>query len=132
MPVGVNPFPGDIGEAADALISLTNLMSFEVELNYSAHALWLKPRTNPPPPRIEKAGLEIKPSGNEGTVVHIATGSPAQNGAWKAGDRVCAVDGVQFNKVTSEWKYSADGKEVWITMCDGSLRSLNLKTYYRP
>jgi predicted aspartyl protease len=74
---------------------------------------------------------------NEGRlrVLHVMRGSPAQQGGWRAGDLICAVDGDAVPRATSgsidtAWSAGAPGRTVRLDLCDGTSRALTLRRFY--
>jgi len=111
------------------------LTRFRVLFDYAHGCLWLEPgpEQNAPFPR-DRAGLTFRRDGDALVVAFVAPGSPAAGAGWREGERVTALDGEPVGpnwwRVTARWTRAADGTTVRLTLADGSLRTLVLKTYY--
>lgn len=81
------------------------------------------------------SGLQLAATGGELHVLHVMRGSPAEATGWRAGDRICAVDGGRTNASAdpasyTRWLVGPPGTVVALTMCDGRSRTLTLRRFY--
>ena len=81
------------------------------------------------------SGLLLDFTGNALRVLHVMRGSPAEQGGWRAGETICAADGVAVaDQVRSsgavDWAVGAPGRTVRLTLCAGGERPLTLRRFY--
>jgi hypothetical protein len=80
------------------------------------------------------SGLLVELTGTALRVVHVMRGSPAAAAGWKAGEEICAADGVTIaddaRDGAIEWTIDAPGRTVRVGMCDGTERRLTLADFY--
>lgn len=82
------------------------------------------------------SGLQLGLAGKELRVLHVMRNSPAEATGWKAGDRICAVDGATVADnpaaaaANSQWLFGAPGTVVQLTTCTGETRALTLRKFY--
>lgn len=116
-----------------ATVGLGIINRYSIVLDLPASRLWLEPAENLPARLIDRSGLALAPEATALRVLYVSRGSPALESGWKAGDRICAVNGSPIDgadpKVT-EWAKGPAGSIVELTMCGGEVRRLTLKTYY--
>lgn len=68
-------------------------------------------------------------------VLHVMRGSPAAASGWRAGDRICTVDGDPITtdydgSAVSQWSVGQPGRVVTLGRCDGTTRSITLGHFY--
>jgi len=68
-------------------------------------------------------------------VLMVAPGSPAEQGGWKEGMEIVAIDGQKIDaayrhSTLSRWATQAAGTRVTLTLADHSTRVLVLADYY--
>jgi len=111
------------------------LQRYRVLLDPGAGRMVLQPgkAIAQPVPR-STSGLLIEFTGVALRIVHVMRGSPAAAGGWKAGEQICAADGVSAvddaKDGTIEWTIGAPGRTVRLTLCDGTERDLTLADFY--
>lgn len=111
------------------------LQRYRVLLDPRAGRMVLQPgrHVTAPFPR-STSGLLVEFTGTALRVVHVMRGSPAEAGGWKAGELICAADGVAASEDAKdgaiEWTIGAPGRTVRLALCDGSQRSLTLADFY--
>lgn len=118
---------------AEALIGLGIIGRYSVVLDLPMSRLWLRPATNPPERSIDRSGLALAPEPTGLRVLHVSRGSPASETGWKAGECICAVNGKPIEGAdpqVTEWAKGPAGTTLELSMGDGSLRLLTLRTYY--
>jgi C-terminal processing protease CtpA/Prc len=76
--------------------------------------------------------LEAEPGKLE--VVYVMRNSPAASAGWRAGERICAVDGAPLPPHAAlpadDWPQGMPGRTVRLKMCDGVERTLTLRRFY--
>lgn len=80
------------------------------------------------PPLKSTSGLLLERRGAALVVLHVMKGGPGELNGWRAGERICSVDGV--TPPTGDWPAGGPGRTVALGMCDGETRSLTLRTFY--
>ena len=68
-------------------------------------------------------------------VLHVMRGGPAAADGWLAGDEICAVDGTTIGPGYATgplvaWSVGTPGRQVALTLCDGTVRTLALRRFY--
>jgi Aspartyl protease/PDZ domain len=68
-------------------------------------------------------------------VIHVMKGGPAAATGWKNGDEICAVDGQPITATfattpLARWSAGEPGRVVTLGLCDGTTRTLTLKSFY--
>ena len=68
-------------------------------------------------------------------VLHVMAGGPAAVAGWRAGEEICAVDGVPIaadyaTSPLARWTAGAAGRTVALTLCGGTTRQLTLRQFY--
>ena len=80
------------------------------------------------------SGLLVAQEGTRLKVLHVMRNSPAAESGWRAGVQICAIDGIGVADADSSaiqgWSVGAPGRQVRLTLCDGSERSLTLARFY--
>ncbi|MBO9624464.1 MAG: aspartyl protease family protein [Sphingomonas sp.] len=81
------------------------------------------------------SGLLLDYTGKALRVLHVMRGSPAEQGGWRAGETICAADGVSVaDQVrasgTVDWAVGPPGRTVRLTLCGGGDRTLTLRSFY--
>lgn len=130
--VDVRTQPASFAGQVDGLLGTAILERYDMVLDVGANMLWLRPLATPPARRIERSGLALVPDGTAMKVLQVSSGSPAV-GTWKAGDRLCRVDGHAVDPASPtalDWRNGPEGSVVDLETCDGTHRPLTLKRYY--
>lgn len=118
-------------------VGMPLLGQFDIVLDVSQGRLWL--RSAPPRTRLpmlkDRSGLGLAASATDLTVVHVASGSPAAQAGWAAGEHVVAVngrpiDGAYTRGLLWQWRYGQAGTQVTLKLADGTTRTLMLADYY--
>jgi len=81
-----------------------------------------------PLPR-DRSGLTTAVRGGKRVVRFVAPGSPAEAGAWKAGDVIIDIDGRGIDP-ENHWGEAAVGRTVTLTLEGGERRRLTLADYF--
>ncbi|UIJ46714.1 aspartyl protease family protein [Sphingomonas cannabina] len=87
-------------------------------------------------PLKSTSGLLIALQGRSLRVLHVMRNSPAAAAGWRAGERICAVDGVPIPAdylatPLAAWPAGAPGRTVRLGLCDnGGDRTLTLARFY--
>ncbi|MFL9841278.1 aspartyl protease family protein [Sphingomonas sp. ST-64] len=80
------------------------------------------------------SGLLVTPEGGSLRVLHVMRNSPAAASGWRAGARICAIDGIAVADAEASaiqgWSVGTPGREVRLTLCDGGERTLTLARFY--
>ena len=129
--------PG-LSSHAPANIGLQVLSRFHLVIDFGGGRRWMAPYADAAgrPFRKNRAGLMVTPDGPGKLIVdHVARGSPAERGGWKAGDRVTAIDGraIAADYAATEaslWVYGPAGRTVTLTTGDGRVKKVTLADYY--
>jgi Aspartyl protease len=112
------------------------LMRYRVLIDMRAGRLVLAPGpgVDAPVPR-STSGLLLAWQPGRFDVLHVMRGSPAAEGGWRVGEAICAQAGVPV-PVTgaagqlADWTAGAPGRQVELTLCDGTRRTLTLRAFY--
>lgn len=112
-------------------------MRFESVIDMGREQLWLRPigaRMTAPFQR-DRSGLGLAFKGDALEVVHVGRASPAEATGFRVGERILRVDGARVDAAfmsspAAEWRNGTAGRKVRLTMADGSVRELVLRTYY--
>ena len=87
------------------------------------------------PPLRSTSGLLLTLAGDRLRVLHVMRGGPAAAAGWQAGETICRVDGQPIapdyaaSRLAS-WSVGAPGRSVLLDMCDGTARTLTLRSFY--
>ncbi|MBF5043509.1 hypothetical protein FGE12_14010 [Aggregicoccus sp. 17bor-14] len=118
-------------------LGLQVLGRFRMITDYARDTMLLVPdaRAVARPFDKDRAGLALLPHGEYLEVLLVSPGSPAAAAGWKKGERVVAIDGQRVAQGYSgtplaKWRYAPAGKQVSLTLADGTTRSLTLQDYY--
>lgn len=130
---GEGGFSASVGAAGR--LGTGMLLRYRVLLDPRAGRMILAPgKARPAQVPRSTSGLLVEFTGTALRVVHVMRGSPAAEGAWKAGDLICSADGVSVAEDVKdglvEWTIGVTGRTVRIGLCDGSERNLTLRTFY--
>ena len=112
------------------------LMRYRVLLDPRAGRMVLLPEPGAAGPAIRStSGLLFAYSEGALAVAHVMRGSPAAESGWKAGERICAADGVLVAEDVAgdglvDWGVGAPGRTVRLTLCNGAERRLTLRRFY--
>jgi hypothetical protein len=134
------PDPADSALNSDRMggnIGLPVFSRFRLLTDYAQNAIWLVADPNAvaqPFPR-NRAGVIALPAGDRLKVLMIAPRSPAEQGAWKEGTEIVAIDGHRIdasyrNSPLSRWATQAAGTHVVLTLADGSTKEIVLADYF--
>lgn len=129
--------PG-LSSRAPANIGLQLLSRFRLTIDFAGDRIWMAPYPDAVTRAFRKnrTGLSLTPQGPGSLAVdHVALGSPAARGGWKAGELITALDGqpIAPDYMASDaslWIYGAAGRTVRLTLADGTERSLTLANYF--
>ncbi|WP_374472043.1 aspartyl protease family protein [Phenylobacterium sp.] len=123
--------------AAPVNVGLGLLSRFRVTVDFTGGRLWLQPYPGAAraPFRKNRAGLWTVNEGDRLRVTHVAPGSPAAAAGWRVGSAITAIDGQPITPGFGltplfGWINGPAGREVALTLDDGSRRVLRLKDYY--
>lgn len=112
------------------------LVRFRVLMDPKAGRMVLRPGAAfaMPVPK-STSGLLVELRGGQLNVVHVMRGSPAATQGWKAGERICAADGVPVSDQigvagASDWTAGRPGRTVRLKLCSGPERQLTLAQFY--
>jgi len=112
------------------------LMRYRILLDPRAGRMILRPDPAAAGPALRStSGLLFAYAEGTLTVVHVMRGSPAAEGGWKPGERICAADGVPVAEDVAgdglvDWGMGAPGRIVRLTLCSGTERTLKLRRFY--
>ena len=128
---------GNLSSKAPANVGLPLLARFHLTIDFAGERIWLTPQADARtrPFRKNRTGLALAPGDGRLMVIHVARGSPAEKGGWRAGDVVTAIDGRApppdyGSSEASLWVYGPAGRAVTLTLADGRRRTLTLADYY--
>ena len=120
-----------------ANVGLPILSRFRLLVDFAAARIWLKsvPVLRSRPFDINRSGLGVSIMPDRLIVRHIARGSPAEQGQWKIGDIITAVNGRAIDSGYSlspraRWSYEAVGTPVKLRLSTGENRTIVLAEYY--
>lgn len=87
------------------------------------------------PPLRSTSGLLLALADDRLRVLHVMRGGPAAAAGWKAGETICRVDGQPIApdyaaSRLANWSVGAPGRSVLLGMCDGTARTLTLRSFY--
>jgi predicted aspartyl protease len=99
--------------------------------DYPGQALWVFPAERASPFPRNRTGLSLTPlAGGGWTVIHVARGSPAARGPWKAGQTVAKVDGRPAFLAGEAFVDHPSGTRVTYEMADGAVRVIERSDFY--
>jgi hypothetical protein len=129
---GFSNATGTAGRIGSAL-----LQRYRVLLDPAARRMVLSPgRTADREPLRSTSGLLVSYEQTALRVLHVMRNSPAATGGWKAGERICTIDGADLpaDYLTSQlaaWPAGTPGRTVTLGLCDGGGdRVLTLARFY--
>lgn len=129
---GYSTLTGTAGRVGTGL-----LQRYRVLLDPGARRIILSPgRTADAMPLKSTSGLLLSYEGRALRVIHVMKNSPAAAAGWRAGERICAIDGAALpdDYRTSRlglWPADMPGRVVRLTLCDGGPeRRLTLAKFY--
>lgn len=87
------------------------------------------------PVQRSTSGLLVAAEGEALRVIHVMRGGPAEAQGWRAGERICAINGLPIpaNYGTSQlanWSVLPAGNTVRLGLCEGGERRLALARFY--
>ncbi|HWK35670.1 aspartyl protease family protein [Sphingomonas sp.] len=113
------------------------LQRYRVLIDPGARRMVLAPgKTVDRTPLKSTSGLLIAHEGHALRVLHVMRNSPAEAAGWRAGERICAIDGAALppDYLTSSvaaWPAGNPGRTVRLGLCDnGGDRTLTLARFY--
>ncbi len=112
------------------------LQRYRVLLDPAAGRMVLQPGPDADrPPLRSTSGLLVRVEPDRLDVLHVMRGSPAADTGWKAGERICAIDGVAITASytgtpLAAWSIGTPGRIVALRLCDGTARTLILRLFY--
>ncbi len=120
----------------DGLVGLGFLRRFHVALDYPAGTMrYALADRAPAPPVRSTIGVQAGPDGAGLAIVHVMANSPAARAGWKAGERICAVEGAAIDNSRPQsgpnpWNVAKAGTRVAFQFCDGTARTLIARDFY--
>ncbi|MFD1786287.1 aspartyl protease family protein [Sphingomonas floccifaciens] len=113
------------------------LQRYRVLLDPKARRMILSPgKSADRMPLKSTSGLLLSYEGKALRVLHVMRGSPAARDGWRAGDRICAIDGAKLpddyrTNPVGQWPAGTPGRTVRLGLCDGGPeRALTLAAFY--
>jgi hypothetical protein len=90
---------------------------------------------DPKPPLRSTSGILLGVAKDRLNVLHVMRGGPAAAAGWRAGETICAIDGVPVPADYAEnrmaaWSIGAPGTVVRLKLCGGEERRLTLRRFY--
>ena len=87
------------------------------------------------PPLRSTSGLLLGVEQDRLKVLHVMANGPAATAGWKAGETICAIDGIAIPRDYSAdpiagWSAGSPGRTVRLTPCGGGERLLTLARFY--
>lgn len=126
---GAQPYAVRVGVAGR--IGSGWLMRFHVLIDPGAARLVLAPGPDwAAPVARSTSGLLLGEADDALEVLHVMRGSPAEAGGWRAGERICAVNGVAVAEAAPDWLAAPGGTVVALRRCDGGERRMTLRAFY--
>jgi hypothetical protein len=119
-----------------ASVGMGVLARYNFILDAPTGRLWLRPRTNPPPPSPKSTvGVQGTYKADRIAILHIMANSPAEQAGLRAGDEICAVNG---EKIVDGWSHAPmrswgvrpPGQSYAITLCSGRVVRLVSAAFY--
>jgi hypothetical protein len=105
------------------------LKRYHVLLDPGAGHMILSPGPEADMPSVRStSGLLVEAQGAALVVLHVMKGGPGEAAGWRAGERICSVDGA--SPPASDWPAGEAGRTVTLGLCDGSERRLTLAAFY--
>ena len=118
-------------------IGMPILSQFRVITNYKQSRLYLisHARTNLTRLPRNRSGLRVLHDGGGLRVLLVARDSPAEQGGWRVGERIVAINGHPVDESywsgdLWRWAEGPVGTKVMLTLADESSRELELNDYY--
>ncbi|MEL6060610.1 MULTISPECIES: retropepsin-like aspartic protease [unclassified Methylobacterium] len=137
VPVQIEGEGGDAQpEGFDGMIGLGLLQRLHAVLDVPAGTFLYAADTATPKPLVRSTiGLQTGWDGGGVVVRHVMANSPAASGGWRAGDRICAVDGAPVtqraaNHAAYPWSVKPAGTKLTFRLCDGTERALVAQDFY--
>ena len=131
-PKGYSTLTGTAGRVGTGL-----LQRYRVLFDPRARRIVLSPGPSADtPPLKSTSGLLLSYDDRSLRVVHVMKNSPAAGAGWRAGERICSVDGTRLpadyrSSTLGTWPAGQPGRVVRLGLCDGGAkRSLTLATFY--
>lgn len=136
--VTVQDVPAEIysawtSDGSPANIGMPLLAGRRLVLDFGHDILWRSPESAAL--RRDRSGLGLAVKSDRLVVMHVAAGSPAEAGGWKASDQIVEVDGHPVDRTYNSgglwrWRYGPEGTLVHLKRADGTDRKLRLSDYY--
>lgn len=105
------------------------LRRYRVLLDPKAGQMLLSPGPDAgTPPVRSTSGLLVERQADALVVLHVMKGGPAESKGWRAGERICSVDGVM--PPGGDWPAGQPGRTVALGLCGGETRTLTLAAFY--
>jgi predicted metalloprotease with PDZ domain len=105
------------------------LRRYRVLLDPSAGQMLLSPGPEADAPPVRStSGLLVERQADALVVLHVMKGGPADSAGWRAGERICSVDGV--TPPGGDWPAGTPGRTVALGLCGGETRALTLAAFY--
>jgi hypothetical protein len=112
------------------------LQRYRVLLDPAAGRMVLQPGpTADQPPLRSTSGLLVGIEPDRLRVLHVMRGGPAEAAGWHDGDHICRINGMAIpadyaGNPIAAWSIGAPGTVVTLSLCNGEVRSLTLKSFY--
>lgn len=112
------------------------LQNYRVLLDPVAGRMMLAPGPGADqPPLRSTSGLLLGVERDRLRVLHVMRGGPAAAAGWRAGEKICTIDGAPVTadyaaSPLARWSAGAPGRTVTLGMCDGASRRLTLRAFY--
>ena len=105
------------------------LRHYRVLLDPTAGQMLLSPGPDADVPSVRStSGLLVERRADALVVLHVMKGGPADSAGWRAGERICSVDGVM--PPGGDWPAGQPGRTVALGLCGGETRALTLAAFY--
>ncbi|MBB4610227.1 aspartyl protease family protein [Sphingomonas yabuuchiae] len=116
-----------------ALIGMGVLRNYNMTVDLTAGRMLLEPRVPPSKPAYRStSGIQGYTRNGRLSVAHVMSRSPAAAAKLKPGDAICAIDHKTVSKdlVEDYFAHAAPGTKHLLTLCDGTLRTITLHSFY--
>ena len=124
---------GWIDPSIKAIIGIELLRRYNMVVDIPLGRMQLTERVTPVPPTPKsKSGVQGDYANGRLTIQHVMKNSPAEMAGLKKGDQICGLNSRPMSQrlFDSHWGRAAPGTRYAVKLCDGTSRSLVLKSFY--
>jgi predicted aspartyl protease len=127
----VDPTGWTVTNEYGAVVGMGVLRSYNMTVDMQAGRMALTARTTASPPKPKTtAGVQGDYHDGRWVIAHVMKNSPAEAAGLRQGDSICSINGRSMSVADRDWGRSAPGTRFSLTLCDGTSRTMTLRSFY--